>query len=99
MERYQYVGFAGERNNADPNFNPNQKGECWMVIMQHAILQEMGLSTTSPPGGNPYYALPILRGTPSTSTGIAGTADVRAVHRARAARRCMAARSESPCRS
>jgi hypothetical protein len=74
---YQWVNFTGERNNADPNFNPNQEGESWAVIMQRAILQEMGLSTTSPPGGNPFYALPYLTGrssswygAPSAATGL-----------------------------
>jgi hypothetical protein len=94
--RYQYVNFTGERNNADPNFNPNQEGESWVVIMQRAILQEMGLSTTSPPGGNPYNALPMLTGrgsswygTPSTSTTF-GNADAERIRTALAAGRYVA---------
>jgi Ca2+-binding RTX toxin-like protein len=86
--RYQYVNFTGERNSADPLFNPNQEGESWTVIMQRAILQEMGLSTTSPPGGNPFYALPMLTGrasswygTPSTST-VFGNADAERIRTA-----------------
>lgn len=84
--RYQYVNFTGERNNADPNFNPNQEGESWVVIMQRAVLQELNISITNPPGGNPVNVFPLLTGRasnwfgpPSSTTGFVPNAQAEQI--------------------
>lgn len=58
----QYVYFDGSRNNADPVFDANQEGESWVVITQRAVLQQLNLSITDPPGGNPANAQRVLLG-------------------------------------
>jgi Ca2+-binding RTX toxin-like protein len=85
----QYVSFTGQRNNADPNFDPNQEGESWVLITQRAILQQMGLSTTNPPGGNPVNAFPLLTGRaaswygpPSSATGLLPNAQAEQIRSA-----------------
>jgi hypothetical protein len=63
----QWVYFDGTRTDADLNFDANQPGESWMVVLQRAILQAVAewdpsQSITAPHGGGPTDAQAILTG-------------------------------------
>jgi hypothetical protein len=60
---YEDVYFDGTTTSADP---VPQGGESWVVIYQRAILEAVGDSVTSPPGGNPSTVMPYLTGRTSS---------------------------------
>lgn len=56
------VRFNGDVWRADAKFNPKQKGEFWVTLVQRAFLLSRGLSLTKPPGGRPGDALTAFTG-------------------------------------
>ena len=61
------VFFSGKRTSADPQFDPEQPGESWVVIMHRAVIQAVSRidrtqNIKTPHGGDAADALAILTG-------------------------------------
>lgn len=61
------VGFSGDLVAADPDPNPADEGESWVVLVQRAYLQSRGLDLTVPPRGSPAGPLAASTGRASTT--------------------------------